>query len=53
MSHWEQLAQDPAKAAIFNDAMQSGTEQVRDAVASAFDFHGMGSIVDVGGAAEH
>src|SRR5437879_2669041 len=49
MSHWEQLAQDPAKAAIFNDAMQSGTEQVRDAVASAFDFHGMGSIVDVGG----
>ena len=49
MSHWEQLAQDPAKAAIFNDAMQSGTEQVRDAVASAFDFRGMVSIVDVGG----
>jgi hypothetical protein len=49
MSRWEQLAQDPDKAAIFNAAMQSGTEQVRDAVASACEFNDIGSIVDVGG----
>ena len=49
MSRWEQLAQEPEQAAIFNTAMQYGTEGVRDAVASAYDFTGLLSIVDVGG----
>jgi hypothetical protein len=49
MSRWEHLAQDPERAALFNAAMQSRTEQVRDAVAAAYDFSGLRSIVDVGG----
>ncbi len=49
MSRWEQLAQEPEKAALFNAAMQFGTEGVRDAVASAYDFTGLLSVVDVGG----
>ncbi len=49
MSRWEQLAQEPEQASIFNTAMQYGTEGVRDAVASAYDFSGLLSIVDVGG----
>lgn len=49
MSRWEQLAQEPDKAAVFNAAMQSGTEGVRDAVASVYDCAGFRSIVDVGG----
>jgi len=49
MSRWEQLAQEPEQAALFNAAMQFGTEGVRDAVASAYDFTGLLSVVDVGG----
>ena len=49
MSRWEQLAHDPEKAAQFNAAMQSRTEQIRDGVASAYDFSALRSIIDVGG----
>jgi hypothetical protein len=49
MSRWAQLAQDPERAAIFNASMQSGTEQVRDALAAACEFAGMKTIVDVAG----
>ncbi len=34
---------------LFNTAMQFGTEQVRDAIAAAYDFTGLLSLVDVGG----
>lgn len=49
MARWEQLAQDPEGSAIFNAAMQSGTERMSAAVVSAYDFAGLQSIVDVGG----
>lgn len=49
MTHWEQLAQDPERSSIFNAAMQSGTERIRAAVVSAYDFRGLRSVVDVGG----
>jgi O-methyltransferase domain len=49
MSRWEQLAQDPERAARFNTAMQSRTEDIRAGVASAYDFSTVGSIIDVGG----
>ncbi len=49
MSRWDQLAQEPEQAELFNTAMQFGTEQVRDAVAAAYDFTGLLSVVDVGG----
>jgi O-methyltransferase domain len=49
MSRWEQLAQEPEQAELFNAAMQFGTEGIRDAVASAYDFTGLQSVVDVGG----
>jgi hypothetical protein len=48
-THWEELAKNPERSAIFNAAMQSGTENVRDAVVSAYDFGGLRSVVDVGG----
>ena len=49
MSRWEHLAHDPEKAALFNSAMQSRTEQFRGSVASAYDFSKIGSVIDVGG----
>jgi hypothetical protein len=49
MSRWEQLAQEPEQSALFNSAMQFNTEAMRDAVASAYDFSGLRSVVDVGG----
>lgn len=49
MSRWEQLAKEPEKAAQFNSAMQLRTEEVRGAVASAYDFSGVRSVIDVGG----
>jgi hypothetical protein len=49
MSRWEHLARDPDKAAQFNAAMQSRTEQIRGAVAAAYDWAALGSIIDVGG----
>jgi O-methyltransferase domain/Dimerisation domain len=49
MSRWEQLAQEPEQSALFNSSMQFNTEAMRDAVASAYDFTGLFSVVDVGG----
>jgi precorrin-6B methylase 2 len=49
MTHFEQLAQDPERSSIFNAAMQSGTERMRAALVSAYDFSAMRSVVDVGG----
>jgi precorrin-6B methylase 2 len=49
MTHWEQLALDPERSAIFNAAMQAGTERIQGAVVSAWDFQGLRSFVDVGG----
>jgi hypothetical protein len=49
MSRWEQLAQEPEQSALFNSSMQFNTEAMRDAVASAYDFTGLLSVVDVGG----
>jgi hypothetical protein len=49
MTHWEQLAQEPERSSIFNGAMQSITERMRDAMVSAYDFSGMRSVLDVGG----
>src|SRR5260370_26989100 len=49
MSRWEQLAQEPEQSALFNSAMQFNTEAMRHAVASAYDFTGLLSVVDVGG----
>jgi hypothetical protein len=49
MTHWEQLAQEPHRSSIFNAAMQSITERMRDAMVSAYDFSGIRSVVDVGG----
>ena len=49
MTHWEQLAHDQERSVIFNTAMQSLTERMRDGVVSAYDFAGLRSIVDVGG----
>ncbi len=49
MSRWEQLAQEPERAKLFNAAMQSGTEQSRGPIASAYDFSEVRSVIDVGG----
>ena len=49
MSRWEQLAKEPDKAVHFNSAMQVRTEEIRWAVASAYDFSDVRSVIDVGG----
>ncbi|UCC84286.1 MAG: methyltransferase domain-containing protein [Gemmatimonadota bacterium] len=46
---WEYLAEHPEAAAIFDDAMRSISAQKFKAVAEAYDFSGVDSIVDVGG----
>lgn len=48
MTRWEQLAGDPTRAALFNAAMQSQTEQIAAGVVAAADF-ATGTAVDVGG----
>jgi hypothetical protein len=40
---------DPAQQAIFDAAMAEGTRQMADAIAAAYDFARMDTIVDVGG----
>jgi O-methyltransferase domain/Dimerisation domain len=49
MTHWEQLAQEPERSSIFNAAMQSITERIKDGVVAAYDFGSLQSVVDVGG----
>ena len=43
------MAQDPAMAAIFDEAMADWTRQVAVAAAAAYDFSRFGTLVDVGG----
>lgn len=43
------LAKDPEQASIFNEAMAAFTAQTAIAVAAAYDFSGVATIVDVGG----
>jgi hypothetical protein len=43
------LARDPGATAVFDAAMTSRSVQENDAIASAYDFSGLGTVVDVGG----
>ena len=46
---FEWVAQDPEGADIFNRSMQELTVRVSRAIASAYDFSGLRTVVDVGG----
>ncbi|UCC83472.1 MAG: methyltransferase [Gemmatimonadota bacterium] len=46
---WEYFAEHPEASAIFDDAMRSLSAQKFHAVAEAYDFSGVDSIVDAGG----
>src|SRR5499427_6464978 len=43
------LARDPAAAAVFDAAMTSRSAQENAAIATACDFSGLGTLIDVGG----
>ncbi len=43
------LADHPSAASVFNEAMADRTVEVADAVVDAYDFHRVGTLVDVGG----
>ena len=43
------LARDPAAAAVFDAAMTSRSAQENAAIAAAYDFSGLGTLIDVGG----
>ena len=43
------LARDPAAAAVFDAAMTSRSAQENAAIAAAYDFAGLGTLIDVGG----
>jgi hypothetical protein len=47
--YWEDLAADPARAASFNALMGSGMSADAPAVAEAYDWGSLGTVVDVGG----
>lgn len=49
MGAFQYLSQHPEEAAMFNDAMTSGSTQAAIAIPSAYDFSALGTIVDVGG----
>ena len=49
MSAFEYIAQHPEEAAIFNEAMTSGSLQIAAAIIDAYDFSPFGKLVDVGG----
>jgi hypothetical protein len=46
---WTHRLRHPAENEIFNDNMASLTSTVAEAVAAAYDFGGLASVVDVGG----
>ena len=48
-SRWEQLADDPEDSARFNAAMVELTTRVAQAFVAAYDFTGVGTVVDVAG----
>ncbi|HEX2173793.1 MAG TPA: methyltransferase, partial [Dehalococcoidia bacterium] len=49
MDVWEYRARHPEANTVFNAAMTSYSAQVADAIAGAYDFTGLGTLVDVGG----
>lgn len=49
MNLFEYLGQNPEAGLIFNDAMSGLATQVSQAVVSAYDFSGAGTVVDIGG----
>ena len=49
MDAWEYRARNPEVAARFNAGMTSLASQAANAIASAYDFSGLGILVDVGG----
>jgi hypothetical protein len=52
-TYFEYLAENPDDAAVFNDTMIALTAEVAPAVAAAYDFSGVGTLVDVGGGRGH
>ncbi len=48
-SFFEYLGRRPQDASVFNDAMTSATSSQTPAILEAYDFSGLGKIVDVGG----
>lgn len=49
MSLWAYLAQHPEQAALFNDHFTTQSERQIPAILEAYDFAGIGTLVDVGG----
>ncbi len=49
MDSFSYLAQHPEEAALFDEAMADFSRQIAAAVAAAYDFSGLGAVVDVGG----
>lgn len=48
-AYFDYLAENPAPAQVFNNAMTSFSSAVSAAVVDAYDFSGISSLVDVGG----
>lgn len=49
VSHYDYLRQHPAMARLFNSGVRALTSQAADAIAAAYDFSSLRSILDVGG----
>jgi hypothetical protein len=49
MDVWKYFGQHPDNAKIFNDAMSGMTAQANDALHAAYDFGGIGTLIDIGG----
>lgn len=49
MDVWKYFGQHPDNAKIFNDAMSGMTAQANDALHAAYDFGGIGTLMDIGG----
>ena len=48
-SRWQQMAEDPEDAALFNAAMVETSKRVGAAFVAAYDFAGVNTVVDVAG----
>jgi ubiquinone/menaquinone biosynthesis C-methylase UbiE len=49
MDVWKYFGQHPDNAKVFNDAMSGMTAQANDALHAAYDFGGIGTLIDIGG----
>ncbi len=49
MDVWKYFAEHPDNAKIFNDSMSGLTAQANEALQPAYDFGGIGTLVDIGG----